>query len=110
LQDGLYRVSFETPLGEGAGVVVLREGQILGGDSLRHYAGSYTQTGNRFSATIQVNRDTLSDLGARSVFGREDVQISIQGESGEDDSVAVMAGSSPQVPDVPFRATLVRLR
>lgn len=110
MQNGLYKVSFETPLGEGAGVVMLREGQILGGDSLRQYVGSYTQSGNRFCATIEVNRHTLSDVGARSVFGREDVQISIQGESGENDSVAVMAGSSPQVPDVPFRATLVKLR
>ena len=32
LGNGLYKVSFGTPLGEGFGVIVLRDGEVLGGD------------------------------------------------------------------------------
>lgn len=41
LNNGLYRVTFRTPLGEGAGVAVLLDGKIRGGDSAFAYSGRY---------------------------------------------------------------------
>ncbi len=42
MQNGLYIVRFETPLGQGSGVVVVRDGSIGGGDTGTYYRGSYT--------------------------------------------------------------------
>ncbi len=36
MQNGLYRVEFRTPLGSGAGVVVLQDDNLRGGDSSSH--------------------------------------------------------------------------
>jgi hypothetical protein len=41
MQTGLYKVNFKTPLGLGAGVVVLENGMIRGGDSSMFYRGTY---------------------------------------------------------------------
>jgi hypothetical protein len=47
MQNGLYWVEFRTPLGSGAGVVVLQDGNLRGGDSSMYYFGTYTETGIR---------------------------------------------------------------
>ncbi len=43
LRNGKYSVWFRTPLGEGTGVVTLKDGMIKGGDTVLAYTGSYRQ-------------------------------------------------------------------
>jgi hypothetical protein len=78
LKDGLYKVEFRTPLGMGAGVVVLQGGQVRGGDSRTYYVGSYSESSSQFSAKVKVDTHT-NFPGLSSVFGRDRVNISLRG-------------------------------
>lgn len=104
MRDGLYKVAFQTPLGAGAGVVVLQDGKLRGGDSSMYYVGSYSETGSQFSAEVASSRHTQ---GLPSVFGKDNVRISLKGTSQSDS--AQMTGTSPDAPGVRLQATLTRL-
>ena len=106
VRDGLYKVSFETPLGTGDGVVVLEGGKLLGGDSMMYYVGTYSQDGNKFSAEIATNRHSHSQ-GMQPVFGQDRVNITLQGVTQGDS--AQMTGTAAETPGVSFQASLTRL-
>ncbi len=56
IRDGLYKVSFQTPIGTGNGVAVFDGGKLRGGDSIMHYSGTYSQDGDKFSAKVVTGR------------------------------------------------------
>jgi hypothetical protein len=106
MQDGLYKVDFRTPIGQGFGVVALENGKLRGGDSSMFYVGSYAQHGDSFSANLRVG--THSHVpGVGSVLGVSQGQISLSGKSIGDS--AVLSGTSPQAPGVTLSATLTHL-
>jgi hypothetical protein len=106
MQNGLYKVSFRTPIGAGDGVVYLRDGQLWGGDSSMYYRGSYVVAGDQFSA--QVTSDIHSrPAGMESVFGVDHAQISLSGR--HTGTAATLSGSSTQAPGVGLTATMSRL-
>lgn len=106
MKNGLYCVSFQTPLGSGAGVVVLRDGKVQGGDSGLYYDGTYAVDGDKFSADLRTDRHDRN-TGMVSVFGTDRVTIRLEGTWAGDQ--ATVKGSSPQAPGVSFSATLRRL-
>lgn len=106
MRNGLYKVMFQTPLGQGAGVVILRDGELRGGDSLMYYTGTYDETGNQFTATVKTDQHS-SVPGMAPVFGKPRVTINITGQSQGDTLNAT--GRSPNAPGVGFQATLSRL-
>ena len=107
IENGLYKVAFQTPIGVGYGVVVLRDGQLLGGDSAMFYAGDYDQSGDAFTANIQI--DTHSAVpGFGSVFGVPKAQIKLAGNTAN--QPLTVSGTSPQAPGVSFQATLHHLK
>jgi hypothetical protein len=106
ISEGLYKVTFQTPLGAGYGVLVFAGGRLQGGDSMMYYVGSYQEQGNRFSADVTVNQHS-SVQGMESVLGVSQATIRIEGNSSGDNVVA--DGTSPQAPGVPFQAILSRL-
>jgi hypothetical protein len=55
LENGKYSAWFRTPLGEGTGVVLLKDGQITGGDTVLAYTGSYNQDGDTLRWTLPPN-------------------------------------------------------
>lgn len=104
LVNGKYSAWFRTPLGEGTGIVVLQDGNVSGGDTVIAYSGSYNQDGDDFSAEITIKRHTPGQL---SVFGIDDVDISLDGRS-----VGITAscrGMSKQAPGMKFEATMIRV-
>ena len=108
MENGLYKVAFRTPIGEGYGVVVLENGTLRGGDSMMFYVGKYTENGGQFTASVDV--DVHSNVpGMVSVFGpgRNRVHIDLKGQS--TDNSADANGSSPQAPGVSFSTSLTRL-
>lgn len=108
MQDGLYKAAFQTPMGEGYGVVVLSGGTLRGGDSMMYYIGTYTENGGQFTASVDV--DVHSTVpGMVSVFGpsKNRVHIDLQGQSTAESATA--KGSSPQAPGIGFNAKLTRL-
>jgi hypothetical protein len=106
MKNGLYSVQFGTPLGTGAGVVILRDGTIRGGDSMMYYVGTYIVNGDQFTADIEVNIHTRQP-NMVSVFGRDRVNVKLIGAFSGD--AATLRGSSPQAPGVAFSAKLQKL-
>lgn len=106
ISPGTYKVEFTTPLGRGFGVVVVEGGKVRGGDSGMLYVGSYQETGDEFSAKIEISRH--SNTGAESsVLGVDNATINLSGRSRG--NVITTQGSSPQAPNVPFQALLSRI-
>jgi hypothetical protein len=106
MQDGLYKVQFQTPLGAGAGVVHLQGGKLWGGDSALYYVGTFTQVGDQFSAEVVTDRHTQYQ-GLVSVFGKDRVHINLRGASKENSAVAT--GTAIEAPGIAFKAMLSRL-
>ncbi|WP_114521024.1 GrlR family regulatory protein [Altererythrobacter sp. ZODW24] len=103
LKDGLYKVEFQTQLGAGAGIAVLRNGIIEGGDSMMFYRGTYSQTDSQFQAEVS-NGTHSNDPSMESVLGIASGTIKLDGKT--ETSPALMNGTSPQAPGVNFQARL----
>ena len=104
LENGNYSAWFRTSLGEGTGVVMLKDGEITGGDTVLAYTGSYSQDGNVFTVDIATKRHTPGQL---SVFGIDNVDLTLVGKSTP--TVASCRGTSRQAPGMAFEATLIRI-
>jgi hypothetical protein len=64
MQNGVYRMIFRGPFGEGRGVIAAKDGALWGGDTGFVYQGSYAAENGK--ASIQVKRD---DPYMPGVFG-----------------------------------------
>jgi hypothetical protein len=106
MDNGLYKVRFETPRGSGTGVVVLKDGHIWGGDSSMFYTGTYTLHEGVFTGKLITNVHTIAPHKP-SIFGRDIVHITLKGSYNRD--YGEVTGTAREVPDVPFKAELTRL-
>jgi hypothetical protein len=89
-------------LGEGTGLLTLRDGAIKGGDTVLAYSGSYDQDGDAFTAEITTRRHTPGQL---SVFGIDNVDLAVAGKSSP--TVASCRGTTRQAPAMAFEAILL---
>ena len=74
MKNGLYSIHVSLQdgrSGKGSGVVLFRDGKILGGDAYLYYTGSYTTKGNTFKGEVLVQRHTCSP-DANPLFGGAD--------------------------------------
>src|SRR6201995_3643716 len=106
MDNGLYKVRSETPRGNGTGVVVLKDGNIWGGDSSMFYTGTYTLDGETFNGQLITKVHTIAPHKP-SIFGRDIVHITLEVTFSRD--YAEVTGSAREVPDVPFKAELTWL-
>ena len=102
-RPGLYKVEFTTQIGAGAGVVVLDNGRLRGGDVAIAYLGTYTAEGESFSAEVQTLRHS-SPPGIISVFGDDDLHVHLKGTI--KDAIIAVEGASEAAPGVTFKAVL----
>jgi hypothetical protein len=105
MQNGLYRVEFRTPLGSGAEVTVLQDGNLRGGDSAMYYFGTYTETGNQATVDAESHRHTP---GMPSVLGRDDANLSLRGTVQGNN--AQLTGTARQAPGVTIQVALSFIR
>ena len=71
MKNGLYSIHVvlqDGRSGKGSGVVLFRDGNILGGDAYLFYVGSYTVKENTFKGEVLVQRHTSSP-DANPLFG-----------------------------------------
>lgn len=106
MQDGLYRVRFKTPLGSGAGVLLLQGGRVHGGDSTMYYHGTYSVSGGKLTATV-TSAEHSSEPGHSSVFGVPRATITLAGNAGA--ATTVLTGTAKEAPGVKLEAELSRL-
>ena len=101
LADGIYSVHFETPAGQGDGIVVVTGENLQGGDPSFVYYGLLEQTNNGFSIQIETKRHSE---GRASVFNMDSVHINLIGKS--EGLNAVCTGTAEEVPGLIFKAVL----
>jgi hypothetical protein len=112
MKNGLYSVHLallDGRVGKGSGVVIFRDGKILGGDAYLFYTGSYfTKEDGTFRGEILVQRHTPS-RDANLLFGNsESVGIGVTGTFTDTTGTmngTALVGKSSQI----FEATLRKL-
>src|ERR1700722_3204695 len=102
--NGLWSAIFSGGTDDsGAGVVVLLDGAILGGNSSYHYAGSYAMDGPKFRATLTATH-FFGDLS--KIFGPlRSIRLTLDGTGTE--QVIMAQGFAP---DEPSRRINIRLQ
>jgi len=111
MNNGLYSVHVDLldgRTGKGSGVVLFRNGKILGGDAYLFYTGTYTVNGSAFKGEVLVRRHTRSP-DANPLFGGPDpVGIGVTGtftDTAADMNGTDLVGKASQI----FKATQRKL-
>jgi hypothetical protein len=94
--------------GKGSGVILFREGKILGGDAYLFYTGSYTTKGDTFKGEVLVQRHTSSPDANPLFGGPSPVGIGVSGtftDTRAEMSGTALVGKASQI----FSATLRKL-
>ena len=108
MKNGLYSIHVSLQdgrSGKGSGVVMFRDGKILGGDAYLFYTGSYTVKGDTFKGEVLVQRHTSSPdanpLFGGAESGRRRRFRHLHRQRGRDERTALV-GKASQI----FKATL----
>jgi hypothetical protein len=111
MKNGLYSIHvtlLDGRVGKGSGVVVFRDGKIVGGDAFLFYTGTYIIKGNTFKGEVLVQRHTSSPDANPLFGGPSPVGIGVSGAftdtRGEMTGTALV-GKASQI----FGATLRKL-
>ncbi|PYK85233.1 MAG: hypothetical protein DMF47_10920 [Verrucomicrobia bacterium] len=111
MMNGLYSIHVSLQdgrTGKGSGVVMFREGKIVGGDAYLYYTGSYTTKGDTFKGEVLVQRHTSSPDANPLFGGPSPVGIGVSGTFTETAAVmngTALVGKASQI----FTATLRKL-
>jgi T3SS negative regulator,GrlR len=96
MRNGLYSIHvtlLDGRVGKGSGVIVFRNGQIVGGDAYLYYTGSYTVKDNTFKGEVLVQRHTTPRDSDDPLFGGPaPVGIGVSGTF--NDAQATMSGTA----------------
>jgi hypothetical protein len=95
MKNGLYSIHVSLQdgrTGKGSGVIMFREGKILGGDAYLFYTGTYTTKGDTFKGEVLVQRHTSSPDANPLFGGPSPVGIGVSGTF--TDAAAVMSGTA----------------
>jgi hypothetical protein len=111
MKNGLYSIHvtlLDGRSGKGSGVVMFRDGRILGGDAYLFYTGTYTVKGESFKGEVLVQRHTKSPDASPLFGGPSPVGIGVSGTFTETSAVVngtALVGKASQI----FTATLRKL-
>jgi hypothetical protein len=111
MKNGLYSIHVSLQdgrSGKGSGVVLFRDGKILGGDAFLFYSGSYAVKGNTFKGEVLVQRHTSSPDANPLFGGPSPVGIGVSGtftDTTAEMSGTALVGKASQI----FKATLRKL-
>ncbi len=110
MKNGLYSVHVKTldgHFGKGSGVIVFRDGTILGGDAFLFYTGTYESDGIILKGEMQIDQHT-KPRDVAPLFGGRSVGIGFSGKIGDGESV--MSGTALfGKQSIRFTATLRRI-
>ena len=110
ITNGLYSISIEMrdgARGRATGVVILRDGVVLGGDSYFYYTGSYTCDANKWHGELITHQHTPA-VGLNLAFGGRVVSCGFSGTSGEG-TAEVFGTALVGKASVSFRAALAMM-
>jgi hypothetical protein len=95
MKNGLYSIHVSLQdgrTGKGSGVVMFRDGKILGGDAYLFYTGTYTTKGDTFKGEVLVQGHTRSGDANPLFGGPTPVGIGVSGSF--TDAAGVMNGTA----------------
>ena len=95
MKNGLYSIHVRLQdgrSGKGSGVVMVRDGKVLGGDAYLFYTGSYTTKGDTFKGEVLIQRHTSSPDVSPLFGGPSAVGVGVSGTF--TDTAAVMNGTA----------------
>ena len=108
MKNGLYSIHVtlqDGRSGKGSGVVMFRDGKILGGDAYLFYTGSYMVRDDTFKGEVLIRRHTPSPEINPLFGGPEPVGVGVSGTFTENAAVmngTALVGKASQI----FSATL----
>jgi hypothetical protein len=106
MQDGLYSVKFQTPLGAGAGVLYKAGARVYGGDTAFAWDGQLSGANDTLSGQLNVRRH---DDGMPSVFGPLNTfMLNFKGSS--DGEAATLNATTPSAPGLGMTITMKLLK
>ena len=111
MRNGLYSIHVSLQdgrIGKGSGVVVFRDGKLVGGDAYLFYTGTYTVKDDTFKGEVLVQRHTSSPDANPLFGGATPVGIGVSGTFTDTSAVmngTALVGKASQI----FGATLRRL-
>src|SRR6266849_1861812 len=111
MKNGLYSIHVSLQdgrIGKGSGVVIFRDGKIVGGDAYLFYTGTYTVKDDTFKGEVLVQRHTSSPDANPLFGGPTPVGIGVSGTFTDTRAVmngTALVGKASQI----FRATLRKL-
>jgi len=112
MKNGLYSIHVSLQdgrVGKGSGVIVFRDGKIVGGDAYLFYTGTYTVKDDTFRGEVLVQRHTTPRDNDNPLFGGPaPVGIGVSGAFTDTRAVmngTALVGKHSQI----FGATLHRL-
>src|SRR3954468_2840960 len=96
MKNGLYSIHvvlLDGRAGKGSGVIVFRDGNILGGDAYLFYTGSYvSKPDGTFKGEVLVQRHTPSPDASPLFGGPDAVGVGVSGTY--TDTSAIMSGTA----------------
>jgi T3SS negative regulator,GrlR len=95
MKNGLYSIHaslLDGRVGKGSGVIVFRNGTIVGGDAYLYYTGTYTVRDGTFRGEVLVQRHTSSPDVNPLFGGPAAVGIGVSGTF--TDTTAIMNGTA----------------
>ena len=108
MKNGLYSIHvglLDGRSGKGSGVIVFREGHILGGDAYLYYTGSYSVKADTFKGEVLMQHHTRSPEASPLFGGANPVGIGVNGTFTDTEAImngTALVGKSSLI----FRATL----
>ncbi|HLZ00518.1 MAG TPA: GrlR family regulatory protein [Bradyrhizobium sp.] len=112
MKNGLYSIHVSLQdgrVGKGSGVIVFRDGKIVGGDAYLYYTGIYTVKGDTFKGEVLVQRHTTPRENDNPLFGgAAPVGIGVSGTFTDTRGTingTALVGKASQI----FSGTLLRL-
>ena len=112
MKNGLYSIHvqwLDGVRGRASGVILLRDGSILGGDPYFWYEGAYlVQEGNWKGELVTRQHTPYRDQSVRPVFGGHEVGVGFSGTYAGD-TAEVFATSLVGKRSIAFRATLRKI-
>ena len=109
IRDGLYSIRVEMhdgARGRASGVIILRDGHLVGGDNFFYYTGTYVDLSTgRWRGELITHQHT-EQAGVNFVFGGRDVGCGFTGTYKEDGAAAVSGTALVGRTSVSFQADL----
>ena len=106
MDNGLYRTEFQTVHGTGRGVLYVRDGKMLGGNSAFAFIGTYVDRGDSVTVDISTIRHN-DDPKFRPLFGIDVITLKLTGHRNV--GGYAFEGGTEQLPGIAFHSVMTRM-